>query len=449
MSDLEEMRREVRQRLIKENEFPHIPDDWGVERLRFLFTESKERNGKSPVGDMLSVSEYRGVVPREYEHEEQRRTDEELENYRVVRPGQLAVNSMWLNHLGLGVSEHTGHVSPAYSVYDISDRLDRRFIHHLMRSNYYLKIYLRYLYGIRPNSFQIKSNDWASIPIIVPNLETQRQIADFLDNETARIDLLIEMKQRLVDAIKAKISDFADLAVTQGLNAKSQMKQVDLPWIDAIPSHWAVIRGKYLFQQMSRPPRDDDEVITAFRDGQVCLRSRRRTEGYTFAELEVGYQHIKRGDLVIHTMDAFAGAIGVSEDDGKSTGEYAVCKPIGDHNTTYFAYLLRCMAKRDYISVLCPSVRERAPRFRFVRFAPVFLPVPPREEQNAIVDAIEQMRSRLSIVQTKTIASIDRLKEYRSALITAAVTGQIDVQTYAKSGTPDRRLDAIQEEMGT
>lgn len=89
-------REKVKQRLISENEFPQIPDGWGVERLRFLFTESKERNGANPVGSMLSVSEYRGVVPREYEHDEQKRTDAELENYRVVRPGQLAVNSMWL-----------------------------------------------------------------------------------------------------------------------------------------------------------------------------------------------------------------------------------------------------------------------------------------------------------------------------------------------------------------
>ena len=108
---------------------------------------------------------------------------------------------------------------------------------------------------------------------------------------------------------------------------------------------------------MSRPVRQDDEVITAFRDGQVCLRKKRRSEGYTFAELEVGYQHICEGDLVIHTMDAFAGAIGVSEDDGKSTGEYAVCEPIsGEANPWYYAYLLRCMARRNYIFVLCPSV---------------------------------------------------------------------------------------------
>src|SRR3546814_14034610 len=135
---------------------------------------------------MLSVSEYRGVVPREYVHDEQRRSVDELQAYRVVRPGQLAVNTMWLNHLGLGVSKHLGHVSPAYAVYDISGRLDGRFVHHLLRSQFYLKIYLRYLYGIRPNSFQIKSDDWRAMPVIVPPLEAQRALADFLDRSAER-----------------------------------------------------------------------------------------------------------------------------------------------------------------------------------------------------------------------------------------------------------------------
>jgi type I restriction enzyme, S subunit len=183
---------------------------------------------------------------------------------------------------------------------------------------------------------------------------------------------------------------------------------------------------------MARPVTAADEIITAFRDGQVCLRSKRRTEGYTFAEKEVGYQRILKGDLVIHTMDAFAGAIGVSEDDGKATGEYAVCKPRSDEAVPeYYAYLLRCMARRNYIYVLCPSVRERAPRFRFVRFAPVKLPVPPRAEQLEIVERIERVTARLKNLISTTERSIDLLREKRAALITAAVTGKIDVRAAA------------------
>lgn len=439
---------EARQRLIDENELPHLPGNWDVQRFRFLFRESKERNGSEPVGEMLSVSEHRGVIPREYEHDEQRRTDEELQTYRVVHPGQLAVNTMWLNHLGLGVSEHLGHVSPAYAVYDISPRLDRRFVHHLLRSQYYLKIYLRYLYGIRPNSFQIKTDDWNSVPVIVPPLDVQKAIADFLDRETTRISQLISKKQKLVRALSENISTAIDHAVTLGLDRSTKTRLTGIPWIPEIPAAWQLEKAKYLYRESQRPPLPEDRIITAFRDGQVTLRENRRTEGFTLAVKEVGYQHIRAGDLVIHTMDAFAGAIGVSDSDGKSTGEYAVCEARSDRvNNYYYAYLLRCMAKRNYIYILCPSVRERAPRFRFVRFAPVLLPVPPRAEQDEIVRSIQGKESKVEEVVHKTQQSITHLHEYRSALITAAVTGQIDVANWRKCGEADRRLDRIQEEM--
>ena len=271
MSDLAQAQRRVRQRLIEENEFPAIPDSWSIERLRFLFTESKERNGSSPVGQMLSISEYRGVIPREYDHEEQKRSDEELENYRVVRPGQLAVNSMWLNHLGLGVSEHTGHVSPAYNVYNISDRLDRRFVHHLMRSSYYLKIYLRYLYGIRPNSFQIKSNDWASLPIIVPDLETQKAIADFLDRETARIDQLIEKKQRLIVTLSRAVTSIALQALSIGFSNLSYDPSSNRIDFDDLSDDWQRVRVKQVVNHMTSGSRGWSDQIDD--EGEVFLQS--------------------------------------------------------------------------------------------------------------------------------------------------------------------------------
>lgn len=284
---------------------------------------------------------------------------------------------------------------------------------------------------------------------LVNDLVSQKRIAAFLDAETTRIDALIEKKRRLVDALIQKSRDYADLLVTGHDAPGREMTVNDAPWLTSIPATWQQKRAKFLFQEMSRPVKDDDGVITAFRDGQVCLRSRRRSEGYTFAELEVGYQHIRRGDLVIHSMDAFAGAIGVSEDDGKATGEYAVCAPRSDDvNCEYYAHVLRCMARREYIFVLCPSVRERAPRFRYVRFAPVLLPVPPREEQDQIVARISSATKGSLSVREKTATSIDRLREYRSSLITEAVSGQLDIDTWRKRGAGDAQLDRIATEMG-
>ena len=433
MSDREQNRHEVRQRLIDENEFPHIPEDWGVERLRYLFTESKERNGKSPVGEMLSVSEYRGVVPREYENEEQKRADDELENYRVVRPGQLAVNSMWLNHLGLGVSEHTGHVSPAYNVYDVSDRLDRRFVHHLMRSNYYLKIYLRYLYGIRPNSFQIKSNDWASIPVIVPDLATQRQIADFLDRETARIDLLIEKKQRLVALLGEKY--FADL--------ESVTFPQDTPADEYVPFRWICRIAEGQVDPTSETWRDRMLIAPNHiesRTGRLLATETAEEQGaisgkYAFGKGTVLYSKIR---------PALAKACIAPSSGMCSADMYPI---IPDQRLRPEYLLMQMLSARFTDWATLESMRVAMPKINRETLGGFRLRVPPIATQDKYVQDFAVNRVRFEAATDKINASIDRLKEYRSALISAAVTGQIDVASYVKSGTPDRRLDAIQEEM--
>ena len=158
-----------------------------------------------------------------------------------------------------------------------------------------------------------------------------------------------------------------------------------IPWISKIPSHWKVIRGKNLYKKMQRPVYSNDEVVTCFRDGTVTLRKNRRTTGFTESLKEIGYQGIRKGDLVIHVMDAFAGAIGVSDSDGKGTPVYSVCQAKGNSNNQYYAHLLRIMAQKGFIQSLYRGIRERSSDFRFEVFASQFYPVPPRAEQDQIV----------------------------------------------------------------
>ena len=89
------------------------------------------------------------------------------------------------------------------------------------------------------------------------------------------------------------------------------MKDSKIRWIGQIPDNWSVIKGKYFLILLSRKPNPSDEVITCFRDGEVTLRSNRREDGFTMSDKEIGYQGIKTGDLVVHGMDGFAGAIGI------------------------------------------------------------------------------------------------------------------------------------------
>src|SRR5436190_12172551 len=169
-------------------------------------------------------------------------------------------------------------------------------------------------------------------------------------------------------------------------------------------------------------------MVTCFRDGQVTLRKNRREEGFTNAIKELGYQGIRKGQLILHSMDAFAGAIGVSDSDGKCSPEYIICEPIEPEVVNaYYGHLLRVMALNGFIQANCPAVRERAPRIRFSNFGEMFLPVPSHKEQDAIVTHIETETAKLDDLISATKHTVSLLKERRASVINAAVTGQIPI----------------------
>ena len=447
-----------RARLIQDNEIPPLPEGWDVQRFRFLFRESKERNGDTPVGDMLSVSEYRGVIPKDYEHEEQRRTDQELQTYRVVRPGQMAVNTMWLNHLGLGVSEHLGHVSPAYAVYDISPKLDKRFVHHLFRSQYYLKLYLRYLYGIRPNSFQIKTDDWNSVPVIVPPLDTQKAIADFLDRETGRIDQLIEAKRRFLTVLDQKWATTVTCAVTNGLQSDVQQRDSDLSFVGKIPLHWTEARLGHI-GRCANGINIGGEAFgsgTPFISyGDVYKNPELPTEvtGLVQASPDDRSRYsVKAGDVFFTRTSETIEEIGFSSactrdmPDAVYAGFLIRFRPFKGKLVPQFSkYLFRNEALRAFFAKEMMIVTRASLSQGLLQRMPVVLP--PLEEQKKIALHLTAKEKKHSSLLEKTKTSIDSLKEFRVALVTAAVTGQIDVTTWGKYGETDRRLDRTKEEM--
>ena len=207
------------------------------------------------------------------------------------------------------------------------------------------------------------------------------------------------------------------------------MKDSDIEWIGKIPVHWEVERFKIVFQQSRLPVPPESGVVTAFRDGQVTLRSNRRRDGYTEAILEQGYQGITVGQLVLNSMDAFEGAIGVSESNGRCTPEYVICDPINDAITSpdYFAYQLREMALAKYIQVICNAVRQRAVRIRYNNLASRLIALPPIEEQRDIVRHISQCSNEINEGIDAAKKIIEKLKEYKSTLINSAVTGKIRI----------------------
>lgn len=214
--------------------------------------------------------------------------------------------------------------------------------------------------------------------------------------------------------------------VITGLKPYPAMKDTGLSWLGQVPEHWGIERAKWLFRKMDRPVRESDEVVTCFRDGTVTLRRNRRVRGFTESLKEIGYQGIRRGDLVIHAMDAFAGAIGVADSDGKGTPVYSVCEPAQNVDAHYYAYTIREMARNQWIQALAKGIRERSTDFRFDDFGSQSVPVPPFPEQDAIVRFLDHADRRIRrYIRTKQ-KLIKLLEEQKQAIIYRSVTRGLD-----------------------
>jgi type I restriction enzyme S subunit len=222
-----------------------------------------------------------------------------------------------------------------------------------------------------------------------------------------------------------------------GLQPYPEYKASGLLWSPKLPAHWSKERAKWLFTKMDRPAGGDDGVVTCFRDGMVTLRKNRRLRGFTEAIYEFGYQGIRTGDLVIHAMDAFAGAVGVSDSDGKGTPVYAVCQPKPGVNAHYYAFIVREMARSQWILALSRGIRERSTDFRYETFGGQRVPLPPPEEQAAMVRFLDYANGRLERAIRAKRQVIALLHEQKQAIIHRAVTRGLDPTVPRKpSGIP-------------
>lgn len=214
-------------------------------------------------------------------------------------------------------------------------------------------------------------------------------------------------------------------------------KDSTIDWICQIPKHWEIIKPKYKLNRVTRPIDDDDEVVTCFRDGVVTLRRNRREDGFTVSTKEHGYQQIRSGDLVVHEMDGFAGAIGISDSKGKSTPVYTVIKPDENTDLKYFAYLLREMSKTGKIQSLARSIRERTTDFRWNMWSVIKFPFPPVLEQQIISQFLDKKTKQIDLIIEKIEKKIELLQEQKTVQINYYVTKGLDKSVLKKDSNID------------
>ena len=209
-----------------------------------------------------------------------------------------------------------------------------------------------------------------------------------------------------------------------------RMKDSGLQWVGKIPAEWEVKRGKYFLRLLARPTREEDGVITCFRDGEVTLRTNRREEGFTISLKECGYQGVEPGDLVVHGMDGFAGSIGISDSRGKASPVLNVLD--ADANKRFVMYFLRGLAYRDVFSALSTGIRVRSCDLRWKKLADLSYLLPPLPEQEAIAAFLDSVTGKIDELRGKLKREIDRLEDYKKSAITKAVCHGLDPKAKMK-----------------
>lgn len=195
---------------------------------------------------------------------------------------------------------------------------------------------------------------------------------------------------------------------------------ISLPWTAELPSSWNIVPARAMLKSVRREPRSMDMTVTAFRDGQVTLRSNRRIDGFTESVKDIGYQGVRQGEVVIHSMDAFAGAIGVSDSDGKMSPVVHIYTAPSD-SPEFLVYSLRVASRAGFIRALAKGIRERSTSFDRPVLKTMLLPRPPRKDQDAIVEYLDRETQKIDELITEQRGLIETLRERRRAAISAAI----------------------------
>lgn len=401
-----------------------IPATWDIHPVYSYFGERKNKNSLGNENNLLSLSY--GRVIRKDINANGGLLPESFNTYNIVEADDIIIRPTDLQNdkrsLRTGLVKEHGIITSAYIDLCPIKHVDSRYFHYLLHAYDVMKVFYNMGNGVRQG---LNYSEFSKLMVFEPSYAEQVSIADFLDAKCAEIDALTVDIQMQIDTLERYKRSVITEAVTKGLNPDAETKNSGIEWIGEIPSTWNIIRGKYLLEYLQKSVKEDDGVITCFRDGEVTLRSNRREDGFTMSDKEIGYQGIDAGDLVVHGMDGFAGAIGISDSRGKASPVLNVMDT--KQNKRYIMYYLRSMAYSDVFVALATGIRVRSCDLRWNKLADLPYPVPSIEEQTAIVEYIDTTLEKTDVVISKKKAQLETLDEYKKSLIYEYVTGKKEV----------------------
>ncbi|MFN4798593.1 MAG: restriction endonuclease subunit S [Pseudanabaena sp.] len=276
-----------------------------------------------------------------------------------------------------------------------------------------------------------------------PPIETQKLIATFLDSKTAAIDTLIDKKQRLIQLLEEKRTALINQAVTKGLNPNVPMKSTGVEWLEEVPTHWDVMAIKYLAHSGRKTFIDGDwvelpyiteEGIRLIQTGNVGIGNYRE-KGFKYIAEESFHKlnctEVKPNDVLICRLDGPVGRACLAPNLGLrmiTSVDNTILKPATKHNARFIVYLLSSKSYLEWNQVLCRVGGGNRWRVSRSMLGDLRVPVPPEKEQKEIANFLEEKTAKILLTIDLLLGQIEKLQEYRRSLITAAVTGKLNIK---------------------
>lgn len=412
------------------------PANWNLIKIKYCLKERVEKNNPVRTTDILSLTAKQGVIPYDQKEGGGNKPKEDVSAYRLAYPGDIVMNSMNILSGSVGLSNYFGCVSPVYYMLrPIDKREDVRFYNYIFQST----VFQRSLYGLG-NGILIKESGngklntirmripidkFGGLFIPVAPIQEQKYIADFLDAKCTEIDALTADIQTQIDTLEQYNGSIITETVTKGLNPDVEMKDSGVFYMAPMNAKWRLTKIGYICTKLSRLFTPEDTALICSNSGKVLVRPDDVT-GKMVSD-DNAMQGIHAGDIAIHGMDTWHGAIALSDYDGKITRVVHVCDSTEEKR--FIVYYLQHLAFQGVYKLISNGVRGNTSDFRsWDKVRDIWIAIPKtKEEQKNICDYLDRQCKSMEKVIVEKKEQLEVLDEYKKSLIYEYVTGKKEV----------------------
>ncbi len=412
------------------------PANWNLIKIKYCLKERVEKNNPVRTTDILSLTAKQGVIPYDQKEGGGNKPKEDVSAYRLAYPGDIVMNSMNILSGSVGLSNYFGCVSPVYYMLrPIDKREDVRFYNYIFQST----VFQRSLYGLG-NGILIKESGngklntirmripidkFGGLFIPVAPIQEQKYIADFLDAKCTEIDALTADIQTQIDTLEQYKRSIITETVTKGLNPDVEMKDSGVFYMAPMNAKWRLTKIGYICTKLSRLFTPEDTALICSNSGKVLVRPDDVT-GKMVSD-DNAMQGIHAGDIAIHGMDTWHGAIALSDYDGKITRVVHVCDSTEEKR--FIVYYLQHLAFQGVYKLISNGVRGNTSDFRsWDKVRDIWIAIPKtKEEQKNICDYLDRQCKSMEKVIVEKKEQLEVLDEYKKSLIYEYVTGKKEV----------------------